>query len=96
MAMTNATIRKINTFKKIMKGQPFTKEDLEANNCVTLQTLEKYNLVRSEDVKVEVSIDELIETINDMIGWDCYEMTGYYSKEGDKIYYNKYGYYQFV
>ena len=93
MAMRKKTEQKINEFKNQTGGYPFKERDLEG--YISIQTLFKYDLIEPAEIVTEISIDDLIRKINGMIGEDCYNMIGYYKREGDKVYYHEDGYYKF-
>lgn len=94
MGMRAITAERINKFKNEINNQPFKESDLITYN-VSIQTLFKYGLIEHTEKITEISLDELITEINEMMGYDCCDMTGYYTREDDKIYYHEVDYYKF-
>lgn len=88
--MKEETARKIEALREKVGNGFFSKRDCEG--IVSISTLRKYNLIESVEVEVErkeVSLDELINEINEMIGEDCYGMDGEYINENGKIFYTR-------
>lgn len=86
--MKEETAKRIENFKNEIGNRPFTEKEIKG--IVSLSTLYKYKLIKSVEVEVyreEVTLDELINTVNDMMGEDCYGCEGYYKREGNKIFY---------
>lgn len=88
--MKEETARKIEVLREKVGNGFFSKRDCEG--IVSISTLRKYNLIESVEVEIErreVSLDELINEINEMIGEDCYGMDGEYINENGKIFYTR-------
>ena len=86
--MKEETARKIEALREKVNNGYFTKKD--AKGIVSITTLRKYDLIESVEVETareEITIDELIKDVNEMIGEDCYGMEGYYERVDDKIFY---------
>ncbi len=93
--MREETARKIEMLKEKVGNGIFHERDVKG--YVSISTLRKYGFITSATERTEVSLDELIAEINDMIGEDCYCATGWYEREGDKIFFcNDYDRYRFI
>lgn len=92
--MKEETRKNIEVLRNKLRNEMFTKEDVRG--IVSIQTLKKYDLIEttSETYSEEVSLEELIEDINSMMGEDCYYCEGQYIQRDGKIFYErtKYGY----
>lgn len=95
--MRKETVAKIETLKGIVGERTFSEK--ETKGIISLQTLKKYGLIETCKIveKEEVSLEELVSTINEMIGEDCYGMEGEYVVEEGKAYYVTHYYcYRFI
>lgn len=92
--MREETARNIDALRTKVGDGIFRGKD--AKGYVSISTLRKYKLITSATERQEVSIDDLINTINELI--DGYtEMTGWCEREGDKIYFcDDYDRYKFI
>ena len=93
--MRDETMKKIETMREKAVNGFFTER--MAKGIVSISTLKKYNLIETTYMEVErreITIDELIENINGMIGEDCYYCDGRYERVNNKIFYirEEYGY----
>ena len=85
--MRKETMRKVEELKAKVGNNVFN--EMDCIGIISITTLRKYNLIENavEVMKEEVSLDELINEVNNMIGGDCYGMEGEYINENGKIYY---------
>jgi hypothetical protein len=83
--MREETRRNIELLREKVGNGIFRSADTKG--LVSISTLRKYDLIKSAVERTEVSLDELIDEINDMIGEDCYCAVGYFERVGDKIYF---------
>lgn len=83
--MREETARKIEMLKEKVGDGIFREKDVKG--FVSMSTLWKYKLIESVVERQEVTLDELIQDANEMIGEDCYCAVGYYEREGDKIFF---------
>ena len=90
--MKKETAERIEALRNKVGNELFNKDAVE--NYVSISTLKKYDLIETVTIanKKEVSVDDLINEINSMIGEDCYGMEGEYVRENNKIYYVTYRY----
>ena len=89
--MKNETIEKIEKLRVKVGDKAFTKE--ATYGIISMNTLYRYDLVEKVVTKnrTEVTLEELIEDVNSMIGEDCwFDAQGhdyYYEQDNGKIYY---------
>ena len=96
--MKKETQQRFERLKEFFGDRLFSEEELSDNvpakAYVSMSTLRRYDLVECVEVEIEkeYSLDELINEINDMIGDDCFGMTGQFIRDGDKIFFVDYYY----
>lgn len=93
--MREETARKIEALREKVGNGIFRERDVKG--YVSISTLRKYGFISSATERKEVSLDELLTKVNEMIGEDCYGMEGWYEREGEKIFFcNDYDRYRFI
>lgn len=86
--MREETARNIEILREKVGNRPFC--DRDCKGIVSISTLRKYNLIEHVTIEVErkeLSLDELIAEINDMVGEDCYYCDGEYINDNGRIFY---------
>ena len=87
--MKEKTAKKIEMVRKKVNNESFTEADIK--EIISIPTLKKYNLIEVVDTEIirkEITIDELIKKVNSVIKNNSY-CDGYYEKINNKIFYTR-------